>query len=393
MPDLEGKYEILRKLSEGGMGAIYQVRHRPSGEFRVVKIIRKEHQGDASLKIRFEREAKTALRLQHPNIARIHDFKLTADGTAYMVLEYVDGITLQELLRLRRPPSLGLALEIADQALGALVYLHGLGFIHRDIAPDNLMVGRRSDGAPRVKLIDLGVAKDVVAGSSLTVSGTFLGKVRYCAPEGFTGDSAKVTAQSDLYSFGLVLYELLTGVFPIEGRNFSEIVAGHLFKPLMDFDDSDPKGRVSPGLRHVVRQALERSPQKRIASAEALRQALAAQGGSAGADPAELQEILTRAASLTTEEAEEEEPGSSQARLNRELPITRKSPLPVAPPAGPISSVVDLLPRSPDVDRTLVRGDRLSASPLDDEASKAKKWLWAALAAAALAALVLLFGF
>jgi len=274
---LESQYEILEKLQEGGMGAIYKVRHRASGEHRVVKTVHPQHAENETLHKRFQREAEAATRLQHRNLVRFYEMQVDDRGAGHMVLEFINGLTLEELLRRRRPPSLGLALEIADQTLDGLSYLHGEGFVHRDVAPDNIMVTTDEDGRPLVKLIDLGVAKGEGGEASLTRAGTFLGKVRYSAPEGFSGDSKKLTARSDLYSFGIVLYELLTGKLPIPGKNFSEIVSAHLFKPPLAFEESDPQGRVSPELRKAVFDTLKKDPKKRIASATDLRRRLAAQ--------------------------------------------------------------------------------------------------------------------
>ncbi|HEV7519168.1 MAG TPA: serine/threonine-protein kinase, partial [Thermoanaerobaculia bacterium] len=189
---IEGKYEILSKLKEGGMGAIYKVRHRLLDEVRVVKLMRPQLLENADLQARFVREARFAIKLRHPNVAQIYDFTVDEeDGTAFIVMEFIDGLTLEEVLAAHGPPPLGLTLEIAQQSLRALGYLHGKGFIHRDISPDNLILTAGADGEPLVKLIDLGIAKAVEAGGQgLTQTGTFLGKVRYASPEQFGTEDA-----------------------------------------------------------------------------------------------------------------------------------------------------------------------------------------------------------
>jgi serine/threonine protein kinase len=275
---IEGKYEILQKIREGGMGAIYLVRHRLLDEVRVIKLMRPQLAGDAEFKARFIREARLAIKLRHPNIAHLYDFTLDDDDTAFIVMEYIAGKTLEELLAAAGPPPLGLALEIAQQSLRALGYLHGKGFVHRDISPDNLMLSEDADGNPQVKLIDLGIAKVMEgAEAQLTRTGTFLGKLRYASPEQFGAAGTTATdARCDLYSFGVVLYELLTGFYPIAGSDASSLIAGHLFRPPLAFADTDREGRLPEELRAVVLRALAKNPDERCPTAKELAQTLAA---------------------------------------------------------------------------------------------------------------------
>src|SRR5262245_22170091 len=139
---IDGKYEILEKLREGGMGAIYKVRHRLLDELRVVKVIRPHMASRQEAAERFLREARVAIRLRHPNIAQLHDFAVGADGNAFIVMEFIDGSTLQEILKRHGPPPVALGVEIGRQALRALGYLHRQKIVHRDVSPDNLMLTR-----------------------------------------------------------------------------------------------------------------------------------------------------------------------------------------------------------------------------------------------------------
>ena len=157
---LEGKYEILSKLREGGMGTIYLVRHRLLDQIRVIKVMRAHARADPDLRRRFVDEAKMATRLNHPNLCTIHDFAVDEDATAYLVMEFIEGVNLAELRTIHGPPGLALSLEVAHQALLALGYLHRKNVVHRDIAPDNLMLSKRDDGVAHVKIIDLGIAKE-----------------------------------------------------------------------------------------------------------------------------------------------------------------------------------------------------------------------------------------
>jgi serine/threonine protein kinase len=265
------KYEVVAKIKEGGMGEIYKVRHRLLDEVRVVKVLHPELVADSELNERFAREARAAIQLRHPNIVQIFDFTLDASGAGLIVMEYIRGTDLQQLIAQPELPSIALAIEIACQSLRALGYLHRHGFVHRDISPDNLMLSIDVEGRPLVKIIDLGIAKRRGSESQLTASGVFLGKFRYSSPEHFGAQgSGAIESRSDLYTFGLVLYELLTGHYPIRGESTSQLIAGHLFQPPRDFAETDPQGRVPEPLRRAVLKTLAKEPDGRFACAEDL---------------------------------------------------------------------------------------------------------------------------
>ncbi|HEY2798653.1 MAG TPA: protein kinase [Thermoanaerobaculia bacterium] len=275
---LEGKYEILSKLREGGMGTIYLVRHRLLDQIRVIKVMRAHARADPDLRRRFVDEAKMATRLNHPNLCTIHDFAVDEDATAYLVMEFIEGVNLAELRTIHGPPGVGLSLEIAHQALLALGYLHRKNVVHRDIASDNLMLSKRDDGVPHVKIIDLGIAKEADRPIEMTATGVFLGKLRYASPEqaGSLPAGEKLDGRSDLYSLGIVLYELITGVRPFAGENPAELLRAQLFNAPVPFEQSDPKGKVPPELRAVILKALEKKRQDRFASAEDFDQQIVA---------------------------------------------------------------------------------------------------------------------
>lgn len=325
---LEGKYEILEKIKEGGMGAIYKVRHRLLEEVRVIKVIRPQLQKDEALRARFIREARNAIRLRHSNIAQLYDFTMDEDGNAFIVMEYIEGLTLDELLRRHGPVPIGLALEVAVQALEALSYLHKKGLVHRDVSPDNLMLSREEDGSPLVKLIDLGLAKGLQDESGLTVQGTFLGKVRYASPEQLrTSEGIKLDQRSDLYSFGVVLYQLLTGVLPIRGESLTPLIAGHLFDSPVPFEESDKDGKVPPQLREALLRCLDKSPDQRYQEAADLAAVLIALQDDFPVLPADV-----RAAFVSPTDATARipivRPGSTQARLDREFEAMATPPPP-----------------------------------------------------------------
>ncbi len=315
---LEGKYEIIDKMSEGGMGAVYKVRHRLLDETRVVKVLRPGLATDDVFRQRFLREARVAIKLRHPNLAQIYDFTVSDDGQAFLIMEFIDGLTLHHLLRISGPPSVPLSVEIVAQALDVIGYLHQRQVVHRDVSPDNLMLALGDDRRPVVKLIDLGIAA-VEGGKPLTTEGVFLGKVRYSSPEHFkTGEGVRVDARSDLYCMGVVAYELLTGSHPIAATDTAALIAGHLVEPPRPFDDTDPQARVPGPVRTSVLRALAKDPGERYEDAAAMATALrdALPVGSPTASGDEIRHLF-EAPSDATVDLHRPRPGSTQDRLDR----------------------------------------------------------------------------
>lgn len=273
---LEGKYEIIEGIGEGGMGSVFKVRHKILDEIRVAKVMRSHLVHEEDSKERFYREARIAAKARHRSIAQIFDFSVD-EGVAFIIMEYIDGVTLQKALVDMGSFSIPLSLEVAQQSLHALAFVHRLGIIHRDISPDNLMLTTDSDGNPRIKLIDLGLAKFTEVDSGLTKEGLFLGKLRYASPEQFqTLQGGELGPWSDVYSFGLVLYELVTGKYPIKGRNLAEMMVGHVSEPPVSFTESDPEGRVPLDLRNAVMCALEKKPAERFKDGREFRERILA---------------------------------------------------------------------------------------------------------------------
>jgi len=274
---IEGKYQVIQKIKEGGMGAIYKVRHIHLDEIRVIKVMVSQIEQNADAKRRFFQEAKLATSLKHPNIAALYDFAEDRNGNFFMVMEFIEGVNLLEFLSTSGALPLGVALELSVQALSALGFLHSRGIVHRDVSPDNFMVTTGPRGELLVKLIDLGVAKQSSAEGG-TVTGMFIGKLKYGSPEqyGQLERGQVIDGRSDLYSFGCVLYLMVTGRFPYEVESAHGYVMKHLAAPPLPFEETDPAGRVPERLRAVILKALEKDRERRFSSASELAEALVA---------------------------------------------------------------------------------------------------------------------
>ena len=214
---LRGKYEILEKLGAGGMGAVYKARHLAFDELRAIKFVGSHLLADESALARFRSEAVVARRLQHQNAVKVEDLDTTDDGRSFIVMEYVEGRSLRDLLFHEGDVPTKRILALARQACGALGAAHALGIVHRDIKPDNLMVVTKEDGSEILKVADFGLAKvregfELASDKALTQTGFLVGTPPYMSPEQSSG--LDVDGRSDLYSLGVVLYEMLTGRLP-----------------------------------------------------------------------------------------------------------------------------------------------------------------------------------
>jgi eukaryotic-like serine/threonine-protein kinase len=253
----DGRYRILRKLGTGGMANVYLAEDEVLGRRVAIKILNDRHAGDDQFVERFRREAKNAASLSHPNIVSIYD-RGEAEGTYYIAMEYLDGRSLKELIVARGPAPIHLAVDYARQILAAIRFAHRHGIVHRDIKPHNVLV----DGEGRLKVTDFGIARAGV--SQMTEAGSIIGTAQYLSPEQAKG--ASVDQTSDLYSVGVVLYELLTGVVPFSGDTPVEIAMKHL--STIPEPPSAKRADVPRDLDMVVMRALGKDPSERYQSAE-----------------------------------------------------------------------------------------------------------------------------
>ncbi len=274
---LDGKYEILDRLAAGGMGEIWRARHVHLQELRVIKILRADRATDPHALQRFAQEARIATQIKHPNVAILYDFSRLPDGSFYMVSEHIEGEHVHQWLKAHGVFPLPLAVDLGIQTLRGLEAIHAAGVIHRDISPDNMMITRDRRGRYQLKLIDLGLAKnlEVQSGLEITQAGIFMGKLMYCSPEqaGAIKD-APLDHRSDLYSFAAVLYEMITGLPPFDSENQHGFVFKRLTEPPMPLIGRNPQVRVPQELNDLVLKGLEKDRERRFPDAISFLQAL-----------------------------------------------------------------------------------------------------------------------
>src|SRR5919197_603730 len=260
----DGRYRILRKLGSGGMANVYLAEDQELGRRVAIKILNDRHANDDQFVERFRREAKNAAGLSHPNIVSIYD-RGEAEGTYYIAMEYLSGRSLKELIVSRGPTPIKIAVDYTRQILAALGFAHRNGIVHRDIKPHNVVV----DADGRLKVTDFGIARS--GASQMTEVGSIIGTAQYLSPEQARG--AGTDARSDVYSMGVVLYELLTDQVPFTGDTPVEIAIKHLSE--VPRRPSELRPEIPPDLDAVVLRALAKDPDDRFQSAEEMEAELA----------------------------------------------------------------------------------------------------------------------
>jgi serine/threonine-protein kinase len=267
-----GPYVLKRRLGSGGMGEVYEAEHRLLKRPCAVKLIRPERAGDSQMLARFDREVQATARLKHPNTVDVFDYGRTDDGVFYYVMEYLEGLSLEQLVDRHGPLPSSRAVHVLIQACGALREAHEAGLVHRDIKPSNLFLCRYGGMFDMVKLLDFGLVQNTLAAgdSRLTLADGFVGTPGYMSPE--QAEGASPDARSDLYSLGATAFFLLTGQPPFEGETMLDVLFAHRHQSppaLADFGVEAP-----PELESIIRRCLAKSPQDRFPDAASLAQAL-----------------------------------------------------------------------------------------------------------------------
>ncbi|MDD9938766.1 MAG: serine/threonine-protein kinase, partial [Myxococcales bacterium] len=257
------KYRVEAAIGAGGMGAVYRARHERTGKAVALKWLQPELARQERAAKRFIREARASARIRHPNVVDIYDVE-EQDGHAFLVMELLEGETLRDLLRARRL-SIDECLALLVPAMRGVAAAHARGVVHRDIKPDNLFIARHADDAQRSvpKVLDFGISKVAadtpLAEGTLTATGAILGTPHYMSLEQLQGE--EVDARSDIYAFGVVLYECLVGERPFDGESFSAIVVKVATETPVDPCKARPE--LPAGPRDVVLNAMARAREAR----------------------------------------------------------------------------------------------------------------------------------
>ncbi len=296
-----GQYTLEEKLGEGGMGVVYRARHAMLRRPTAVKLLRPERMGEASVR-RFQREVQLTAGLSHPNTVSVFDYGRTPDGVFYYAMEYLDGVTLDDLVAGDGPQPPSRVVHILRQVLGALAEAHGVGLVHRDVKPGNVILCERG-GLPDVaKVVDFGLVKDLDDEDGLSHEATLVGTPHYLAPEAIRSPGAD--ARADLYAAGAVAYYLLTGQRLFEGRTVIEICGHHLHTAPVP--PSQRLGRPLPAaLEAWVLACLAKDPAARPQTAALAAQALGRCGVPAWSDDEARSWWATKGRGLKTERGHE----------------------------------------------------------------------------------------
>lgn len=269
---LDERFELLELLGHGGMGAVYKARHLLMDKLVAVKMLLQDVADDPTVNDRFKREAKASGRVNHPNVVQLIDYGQGPEG-AYIVVEYIDGIGLDGLLKREGALSAARAVHIFEQICEGVGKAHSKGIVHRDLKPSNVMITTEDGDPDFVKIVDFGLAKALDPGEEsqkLTQSGDIFGSPVYMSPQQCLGHAAD--PRSDIYAMGVLMYETLTGKVPFLGANVGETIAKQLQEMPKPFAEMRPDLQIPKSLEKVVFKALEKDPENRQLSMAELKE-------------------------------------------------------------------------------------------------------------------------
>ena len=261
---INDRYEIIRSIGEGGMANVYLGYDTILDRNVAIKVLRGDLSNDEKFVRRFQREALSASSLAHPNIVEMYDVG-EDDGTYYIVMEYVEGKTLKQLLKKRGTLTLSEAIDIMSQLTDGMAHAHDSYIIHRDLKPQNIMI--KDDG--QIKITDFGIAMALNA-TQLTQTNSVMGSVHYLPPEQASGKGC--TIKSDIYSMGIIFYELLSGSLPFRGDNAVEIALKHMKEPLPSLRDDNPS--IPQSIENIIKRATAKNPKNRYETAREMHEDL-----------------------------------------------------------------------------------------------------------------------
>jgi serine/threonine-protein kinase len=274
---LDEKYSVEERLGSGGMGAVYRARHLQMDRPVAIKVLHQRFVEDEAARVRFQIEARAAVMLRHSNAVAVTDFGQTSEGCVYIVMELLEGRTLREILSRESPIETARAISIMLQTSAAVAAAHEAGIIHRDLKPSNILVTQSADQPAVVKVLDFGIAKvtsdkldEDENATSVVQTSSVIGTPRYMSPEQYNG--FELTPATDVYSLGVILYEMLTGMAPFTGATREEIAQKHAKDT-----PHPPRGIVAAipeDVERVVLHALEKRPEDRPANADEFRREL-----------------------------------------------------------------------------------------------------------------------
>lgn len=271
-PVIGGRYRLLECVGKGGMGTVYKARHESLEKTVAVKVLRADQMLEEATVRRFEREARAASSLNHPHLAAVYDYGRTEAGAPYLVMDFLDGGSLADLIRREGQVSLQDAVEIFEQIAGALAYAHSKGVIHRDLKPNNIILMKEANGRYTAKLVDFGIAKILSIGDKdtqdLTRAGEVFGSPLYMSPEQCLGND--LDERADIYSFGCLMYESLTGAPPFRGDNPVQTMYKHVHESAEPFGKSLSNIKLAAAVETIVLMSLQKDPAKRYQSMSAL---------------------------------------------------------------------------------------------------------------------------